>query len=832
MRMKLTTAILFIILFTIKLSFAGNEVPIPKDTSSYPTQNTFNHQFFDKWYLHYNVEQFIDNYYSFSIQQLETTGDYSQPNNYTFSILGESYKWNKYYYDDFRMNDMFFPGASLHKPYLFNVDMDFDIEKASLNFIPAFDNKKSVYLQYNNGNMGDRINDADDIINALAGHGSPYQRLLYPINYRRRVQGNGLFYFHNILKTEKGDLYQNIYLNIGERMLTNLTYKGIANYYPENYLQFNINGNLPVLFKKLFDQNSYLISYNERDQMFNEYAYSMNETAKLKELNLSLYGKKKNEYTTGFNFSYKNIQHNVPDFSRNIMDVDGMSFDPWYVDGNVLELAFSHKQKKKLDDHFSFDVNLYDGLMYFNPLQQNSFNTTYSQTSDTNYQSLYYTQWQSTAFWSALLDNSGGISYYHTSDNKKVNFKAYIGATLDGFMVTSKSFVKPSYEASIDLNIHLFPMLDVAFNIGKKQLPFDAEYIKFFSNNYMSGQTYSWHDLNNDKQFQANEKGVLFTTTGGQYHEMSSRLRQPYEVYFDTHFDIKIDKRNVFIISGQYRQFFDLWLMEYTKPASQLGYYKSVDINIYDMYPAQYDQIYFLNNGQVNYKAMNDYPRYLKAGGGNFDWLTKNPFYAGFTLDYQYRGEKLFIDASFTTFKVIGFAAMGNGVLANSPGVLSESMANPNSYLNRLGRFDTDRSYIGRLLISYIISKRLTMAFQFKYKDGEPMSIFNTNTDITSSGGDYTKQVAIWNSNFKGDNLFTGVSGNRTDCFYNFELRTKYTFFINKKPLDLNFTVYNILDLGFQSSELTFPPFIHNGNRYADDIQIPRGFMLSASYKF
>ena len=830
--MKLSLAFFILFIYTLKHSSAQNAKDKNIDSLSFPTQNYFPHQFFDKWYLHYNVEQFIDNYYSYSIQQLETTGDYSQPNNYTFSILGGSYKWNSYNYDDFQMNDIFFPGASLHKPYLFDVNLDFDIKSSSLNFIPTNDNKNTAYIQWNDGTFGGRMFDSDDIIHTITGNGSAYERLLYPIENRRKVKENGLVYIHNILKTDKGEYYQNVYLNVGERTLSDLTYKGIANFYPENYLQFNINGNLPVQFKKLFDQNGYLISYNERDQLFSEYSYSMNETARLKDLNFSFYGKKTDAYTSGINISYKNIVHNVPDFSRNIIDQDGMSFDPWYEDGNELEISLSHKQKIKLNDNFSINLNFFDGIMFFDPLQQTSFNTVYSQTNDTNFQSLYYTQWQSSPFASALLNNRAAFTYFKKSNNNKFDFKASFGGTLDGFLITDKSFAKPSYELTVESNIQIFPWAKISLFAGKKQIPFDSEYIKFFSNNYMSGQTYSWHDLNNDQQFQPNEKGILFTTTGGEYHTMSSKLKQPYEVYLEAPIEVKVGKRNTFTLSGQYRQFADLWLMEYTQPATSIGYYKNVDVNIYDIYPAKYQQIFFLNNGEVNYKAVNDYPRYIKAGGGNFSWLTKNPFYAGASIDYQYQGDKIFIDASFTTFKVIGFAAMGNGVLANSPGVLSESMADPNSYINRLGRFDTDRSYIGRLLVSYNISKRLTVAFQFKYKDGEPISIFNTNTDVTTSGNDYTRQVAIWNSNLKGDDLFTGVTGNRSDCFYDFELRTKYTIYVNNKPLDLNLTIYNIFDLGFEASELTFPPFIYNGNRYVDDIQIPRGFMLSASYKF
>ncbi len=830
--MKLILVYFVLFIFNINFSNAQNEKNKNKDSLSFPTQNYFPHQFFDKWYLHYNVEQFIDNYYSFGIQQLETTGDFSQPNNYTFSILGGSFKWNTFNYDDFKINDMFFPGASLHKPYLMDLNLDFNVINSTMNFITSYDNDKSMYAQYNNGNMGDRLGDSDDIINYLAGHGSPYQRLLFPINYRRRVEGNGLFYLHDIFKNEKGKFYQNISLNYGERMFTNLTYKGIADYYPESYLQFNINGNFPVIFKKLYDQNTYIVTYNERDQMYGEYYYSMNETAKLKELNFSVFGKKNDSYTSGINISYKNIQHNVPNFSRNVIDQDGQGLEPWYEDGNELEIAFNHKQKIKLNDNFSFNLNLYDGLMYFDPLHQSSFNTQYSATNDTNYQSLYYTQWQSNPFVSALLNNTAAFSYFKSYNNNKINYKLSLGASLDGFLITGKSFLKPNYEISIETNIQIFPWVKMSISGGKKQIPFDSDYIRFFSNDYMTGKTYSWHDLNNDQQFQPNEKGILFTTTGGQYNHLTRGLKQPKEYYVEVPIEFKVNKKNVFTFSAQYRQFADLWLMEYTKPATTVGYYQTEDVNIYhDWYPANYKQIFFLKNGQVDYKAVNDYHKYMVAAGG-ISWLTRNPFYAGITFDYQYLGDKLFIDASFTTFKDVGFGSIGNGPLENNLSVLSESLANPNSYINRVGRLDADRSYVGRLLISYAVNKRLTFGFQFKYKDGQPMSIFNTATVKTTSGSDYTNQVAIWNSNYKADNLFSGISGNRSDCFYNFELRTKYTIFINNKPLDLNLTIYNIFDLGFQSSELVMPPFILNGNRYADDIQIPRGFMLSAAYKF
>jgi len=40
------------------------------------------------------------------------------------------------------------------------------------------------------------------------------------------------------------------------------------------------------------------------------------------------------------------------------------------------------------------------------------------------------------------------------------------------------------------------------------------------------------------------------------------------------------------------------------------------------------------------------------------------------------------------------------------------------------------------------------------------------------------------------------------------------------------------LDIGFQLAESTFSPATNDGKRKAIDIQIPRGFMLSAALRF
>jgi hypothetical protein len=345
----------------------------------------------------------------------------------------------------------------------------------------------------------------------------------------------------------------------------------------------------------------------------------------------------------------------------------------------------------------------------------------------------------------------------------------------------------------------------------------------------MSGKTYYWQDANGEKQFQTNEKGQLFTTTGGKYHHISDDIRQPYEIYLDVPIEIRAGKRSLFTITGQYRQFRDLWGITYDKTTENYGYYTYPEnINMYASNNPINKSIYFLNNGEVNYTAVNNYTELMKAGTNNASGLFNNPFYSGVNLKYEYQGRKLYLSASLTAYMLVGFGAMGNGVLQNNVSVLSESMANPNTYFYYVGRMDADRSYIGRLLVSYNINKHLTMAFQYKYKDGQSFNSFGVKNNTDNVGN---TQIAIWNDNVKGDNPFTGQTSRREDCFYSTELRTKYTFFIKDKALDINLTLYNLLDIGFQLAEATFQPLTNEGKRKAIDIQIPRGFMISAAMR-
>lgn len=815
--------------FTILLIINGFFFSIKAQTidTTFVNRN-YSVDFFKNRYLHNNFEQFADNYHDFIIYQIETTGDFSSPDQYVFSINGGSYKWNNYKYNNFKINDLFFSGNSLHKLQMYENDVSIDIYNSSVIFNPRLNSNSNVLFQWNHGTLGDRIPNADKIINEITGHVSPYERLLKPIEYRRKVKNNFLLNINNNFKINNRSYFQNIYLNSGQRMLTDFDYSGISSYYPENYLQFHINGNLPSISKKIFDDNFYLFSYNNRDNLYGEFYYNKNETAKLNSFNLSVFGVKNQNYTTGLNFSAKSIIHNSLNFSRNFADIDGEGFEPWFTDGKSLEIEFYHNQVYKLTDKIGLSAELSNGLINFSPKYNNSYNTIYYQTNASDFTPLYYIERKHSAFNSSLHNNSLGLNIKNNFFRNKLIINGIFNFTIDGFTTEKENFIEPSWELFFYSNLKILKNLSININFGKKQLPFDFEYIKFFSGAYMSGKIYYWND-NNDNYFTENEKGHLFTTTGGNYHNISNNMIQPNEIFFDIPVEWKLNSKNTFSIIGQYRQYRDLWGIVFTKEPYKQGFYINENINIYKDQKPEIKPIYFLNNGEIYYTTSNNYSENIKKGNNTDNWLFSNPFYAGSTFKYEYQNNKLYISASITAYMLVGYGSMGNGVLHNNLSVLSESMANPNSYFYYTGRLDADRSYIGRLLISYNINDKLTTIFQFKYKDGQSFNSFGTKifTDINGNN-----QIAIWNSNVKGDNPFTDQLSRREDCFYNSEIRIKYLLPLKNKKIEFNATVYNLLDLGFQLAEATFPPITDNGNRKVIDIQIPRGFLVSLTYQF
>ena len=106
--------------------------------------------------------------------------------------------------------------------------------------------------------------------------------------------------------------------------------------------------------------------------------------------------------------------------------------------------------------------------------------------------------------------------------------------------------------------------------------------------------------------------------------------------------------------------------------------------------------------------------------------FAKDPFYAQFLIQLQgQKAERWFFSFSFLAHMGMGYTAFGNGPTANDIGIISESQAFPNSWINGYGRVDGDRAFVGKIFFGYYLSQRLFLSASIKYRDGNPFAFIN-----------------------------------------------------------------------------------------------------------
>ncbi|MFY0652507.1 MAG: hypothetical protein JXQ96_10760 [Cyclobacteriaceae bacterium] len=807
--------LVFILLGSTNSVLYAQDKPVLSDSLFETFSNHYSADFFKEKYHNYTLEHFIDNYYPNGHYQIETTGNFSQPDQYTFSLTGYSYKWNKFYYDGIRINDLSFPGASLHKPMLFDKDLDIDIVDSRIDFTNNNKKEKYIYGQLNQGSLGDMVPWTDAYTHLMHGHSSGPEKAWQPIPYRRKTRNAGTVYFS--LPTEKHNSYG--YITAGRRMITNFNHIRIDDYFGEDYLQMHFHGDINLDNRKL----DYLITYNSRDNLYSEYYFDKDETSSLNSFNLSaftrnwIWGSAENGLFSniGLNYSFKNVGKNNTNLSRNVIDQDGESLEPFYPGGKYHDIILSSNGRKKLSDRLSFVYDNYNGIVKFSPENESYQNTLFFRNNITPFHSLNVTEWNSSAFSTGMLENTFGIDYKIQSAGFLLNAKGNL--TYDGILFNPKSITALNYELGFKVQKQLGRKLTSYFEFGKRRVPFEFDQVRFLSNKYQSGQTYFWNDTNNDQNYSASEKGDLFTTTGGAYRSASDELKQPDIYYLDYGNKWKMGKRWELTFLAQYRKFANQWTVQYDRNAETIGQF---------MPNGDGENIYYLDDGQtINYNVVPfDQQLFERLAEKKLGWLFNSPFYGGLTLNLEKKTPKTYFYVSATAYEVVGLSPMGNGVLTNNLGVLSESQANPNTYIENLGRLDPDRAYIVRIYYHQEIGKRWKFAFQVKYKDGQPVNrnVFDLNTNASGN------QFAFWNDDIKGINPFTGQFGVREGGFWNYELKFQYDtrLFDHRAVIDLN--IYNIMDVATPLNNYNFP---EPDAQYALEFQIPRGALLSVRYK-
>ena len=175
-----------------------------------------------------------------------------------------------------------------------------------------------------------------------------------------------------------------------------------------------------------------------------------------------------------------------------------------------------------------------------------------------------------------------------------------------------------------------------------------------------------------------------------------------------------------------------------------------------------------------------------------------------------------------------GGSSRAHGPMHNDIGVLTEMAATPNNMPKLIGRYDQDRAYVSKMVVSYNITDNFSVSAFVKFKDGQPFSHIETRT-VTDVDGN--TQLAMWRRATRGINPMTGDFGCREDAFYNVDVKATYRGKIARKyPFEVQLYGYNLVDFGVELHEYCFIP--HDYADYISDrfpltLNIPRGLLLS-----
>lgn len=299
-----------------------------------------------------------------------------------------------------------------------------------------------------------------------------------------------------------------------------------------------------------------------------------------------------------------------------------------------------------------------------------------------------------------------------------------------------------------------------------------------------------WGDGNRDGLFQEGEQGALYALSGGGSHAAAAGLKPSRRRLLELLFTAPVSKRFQLDIKGLYKRILRPLWVSYAGP---YGHYEEI--------------------GGTDYYVLDRPATAYELGNASF---ARDPFYAEFLLRvHGERERRWYFSFSFMAHMGMGDTAFGNGPEANDVGVISESQASPNSWINGFGRVDGDRAFVGRIHFGYYLARRLFLGGSVKYRDGNPFAFL----DALQRDG----QWLITYHTIKAEDEHSRKGGPREDCVWDFSFKLGYDLSLFGRKGRLELSLFNLLDFGGELSENAFSNDIA---RLANELQLPRSLRL------
>ena len=782
-------------LFTLSLFTLPTQAQVDEDSVSAA--------FFREFYHQGHLVHWLDALSDHTIYQGLHTGQWDESGPLIFSVDGNSFRWNRYYLDGFRIDNRFTAGSTSYVPNMENYNLRIDPNSSILNFELDTLSRDYVEASWNRGNLGGISWGTAAIMHIF--HNTSTEAAYDPELIRRRqyVRGRGTVDAAYTFSDRRGGSYrQHLYATVGQQAYSNIDHNGLIKQHPlytGTHYKVQMDGLLPS--GRLFDRLGYFLNFSGKDNYGSAFNYNANEVMRLNSYSASLYAKR-GGLTTGLTWATNVTRHENLQFSRNLVDQDGESLEPWMADGKTHELSWHLDYEKPLLSWLQLKAEGYNSLLLFNPSTTSFTNEVYLQHAlQPDPTPLYRYEWTSSAFAAGLLENKVGVeARYHITPKLEARGDCYF--TLDGMVLSGRTKISPNVKATAMLDYRPTKWLQLGLILAHDRVSYNIEDIRFMSRDYMNAQVfYSGTDR-------------LFTTTGGQFHHYAKALQQPAYATLSIPIHLRFG-RHEFALLQSFRKYYHTWMTRFTDGEAANGYTAA-------------NGYYFMNPGVRDYEV--DYQPTELMGT---NWLTNTPYFMTQTTRYTYHGRKVFFSLSWQSMIGASVVALGNGPVSNNIGVLSESTANPNTRstvsnasatYSGVGRLDQDKAYVCRIYLAYNVCKNFRFGITGRWTDGQPIAVFNT-ANATDANGDL--QAATRPCCSRGINPTDGNFGCRESAIFNIDLHAQANWKIKDYPMTFTLQCYNIYDFGNTLTEYMFPQGIMGEDDRGHSLAqtIPRGII-------
>lgn len=746
-------------------------------------------EWFRTWEHKSDLVYYLEAQNDHTIVENHTTGQWWLPERLVFSVDGLPFYANRYYIDGFRVDDRFQPGNTVYVPNMQQYDMAIDIHSAQISFSQDTTARDYVTASYNFGQVGNGAPAAGttEIINLFHRSAVQSADTYKHITARRHLAGAGTIDAAYTFRDKNGKpLRQHIYAAYGQRLITRENERALIledPLYRANYYKVQADGYLP------FVENwrlGYRLNFSGREDGGSEFLYNYNEVYGLRNYSASLFAKYRDMLTTGLTWATNNVKHLVQDFAKNIIDQDGESFEPWLPDGNTHELNWAVNYEQPVLPWLKVHVDAYNSFMYFSPSAQYDSHAIYLQSPVMESSlPLYTLEWENHAFAGGLLENTFGLKA-HYALCKQLDINGQLDFTLDGMLLGhNKSKVSPNWQAAVNIDLHPCRWFEMGLTVAHERLPYNADYLRFFSDDYLNGKHHHYAKGLHQTSFLEVNIPIRFVFGKGQ-HEI--------------------------VLQNSYKKFFNVWTTRYAGSATDYGYFVEQDgMNIFYEYP-----------GEKEYEV-----GYTEPFGNN--GLMNTPYFFSQLTRYTFTGKKVTVSLSWQSMQAAGYVGLGNGANSNTIGVLTETTANPNTsniVTNQTGKYpgvsrmDLDKGFVARFYLSYNICQWVQAGFTFKWTDGKPFTAYRYYLNDVND-------VAILPLSSRGTNPTDGNFGTRHGAVFHGNLHVQGRWPVKDLMMTLNVECYNVWDFANDLAEMAFVQDIPYASRASMILNVPTGILAT-----